>query len=81
MKINGETQQHSFTANTGTPQGDGLGLVLFIDYLENDIRDVRFHPEHEFLPPEVAYADAVDLISMKEYRDVDDIQENSNLIN
>ena len=44
--------EHS--ANTGTPQGDGLSLVLFIVYLENALRDVRLQPEHVFLPPEVA---------------------------
>ena len=67
MKINGATEQHSFTANTGTHQGDALSPAFSIVYLENVLRNVRFQPEHEFLPPEVAYADDVD-------RDVDDFQ-------
>ena len=74
MKINGATQQHSFTANTGTPQGDGLSPVLFIVYLENALRDVRLQLEHEFLPPEVACADDVDFISMKKIQRCWDIQ-------
>ena len=73
MKIDGGTRQHSFTANTGTPQDDGLSPVPFTFYLENALRDVHLQPEHEFLPP-----DDVDFISMKEYRNVDDIQTNSN---
>ena len=72
MKINGATEQHSFTANTGTPQGYGLSPILFIVYLENALRDVRF--QHELLPPEVAYADDVDFVSFTGHRDVDDIQ-------
>ena len=74
MKMNGATQHHSFTANTGTPQGDGLSPVLFIVYLEKALRDVRLQPDHVLLPSEVAYADDVDFVTLKEHRDVDDIQ-------
>ena len=35
---------------------------------------MRLTPEHKFLPPEVAYADDVDFLSLKEFRDVNDIQ-------
>ena len=75
MKVNAATENFSFTANTGTPQGDGLSPVLFIIYLENALKTVRLDPEHELLPNEVAYADDVDFVSMKEHRDVTEIQE------
>lgn len=74
MTVNGASEKHCFNANTGTPQGDGLSPVLFIIYLENALRDVRVNPEHKLLPPEVAYADDVDFISLTEYRDVNNIQ-------
>ena len=74
MNINGATQRRSFSANTGTPQGDGLSPVLFIVYLENALRDIRLQPEHQFLPSEVAYADDVDFISLIDHRDVNNIQ-------
>ena len=75
MKVNGATVHHSFLANTGTPQGDGISPVLFIIYLENAIRDVRTTPEHKDLPPEFAYADDVDFINLTGYRDVEKVQE------
>ena len=75
MKVNGATEHHSFLANTGTPQGDGLSPVLFIIYLENALRDVRTTPEHNEVPPEIAYADDVEFISLTGYRDVEKIQE------
>ena len=75
MKVNAATETHSFTANTGTPQGDGLSPVLFIIYLEHALKNIRLQPEHELLPNEIAYADDVDFISMKEHRDVSVIQE------
>ena len=74
MKINRATWQCCFTANTGTPQGDGLSPVLFIVHLENALRDVRLQPEHEFLPPEVECTDDIDFVSLKEFRNADDIQ-------
>ena len=49
--------------------------VLFIIYLENALKNVRLDPEHELLPNEVAYADDADFVSMKEHRDVTEIQE------
>ena len=56
-------QHHSFTANTDTPQGNGLSLVTFIAYLENALRNVLLQPEHKVIPQEVAYADDVDFVS------------------
>ena len=75
MRVSAATETYSFTANTGTPQGDGLSPVLFIIYLENALKNVRLEPEHELLPNEVAYADDVDFVSMKEHRNVTEIQD------
>ena len=75
MKVNEATVHHSFLGNAGTPEGGGLSPVLFIIYLENALRDVRTTPEYKDLPPEIAYADDVDLISLTGYRDVEKIQE------
>ena len=75
MKVSGATETYSFTANTGTPQGDGLSPVLFIIYLENALKNVRLESEHELLPNEVAYADDVDFVSMQEHRNVTEIQD------
>ena len=74
MTVDGASDKVSFNANTGTPQGDGLSPILFVIYLERALRDIRIDPEHEFLPNEVAYADDVDFISMKEHRNVDTVQ-------
>ena len=75
MKVSAATETYSFTANTGTPQGDGLSPVLFIIYLENALKNIRLQPEHELLPNEVAYADDVDFVSMTEHRNVTEIQD------
>ena len=77
MKVNGATEHYSFLANTCTPQGDGLSPVLFFIYLANALRNIRRTPEHKDLPPEIAYADDVDFISLTGYRDVEKIQKSS----
>ncbi|GFR78806.1 retrovirus-related Pol polyprotein from type-2 retrotransposable element R2DM [Elysia marginata] len=41
VKVNGCTQETTFTKNIGTPQGDSLSPVLFIIYLENALKDIR----------------------------------------
>ena len=75
MKVNGATEHHSFLANTGTPQGDGLSPVLFIIYLENALRDIPKTQEHKDLRSEITYADDVDCISLTCYSDIEKIHE------
>ena len=74
MTVDGASDKIAFNANTGTPQGDGLSPILFVIYLERALRDIRTEPEHPLLPNEVAYADDVDFISIKEHRDIDTVQ-------
>ena len=71
LMINGHTDTHT---HIHTHAGNDNTRRPKLASGKNALRDVRLQPEHEFLPPEVAYADDVDFISMTEYRNVDDIQ-------
>ena len=72
--------QNTFTSNVGTPQGDSLGPVLFIVYLEHALKKVRtllLRPKVKYekeIPNEIAYADDVDFIG-QDYVNINEIQE------
>ena len=87
IKVNGATEKHPFRSNIGIPQGDGLSPVLFIIYLEAALREARqkligqHNLDHNYakpatkrLPDEIAYADDVDFISIKDHVDIKEIQ-------
>ena len=79
-RIKGATQTNTFISNVGTPQGDRLGPVLFIVYLEHALKEVRTalpRPIVKYekkIPNEIAYADDVDFIG-QDYVNIKKIQE------
>ncbi|GFR76113.1 retrovirus-related Pol polyprotein LINE-1 [Elysia marginata] len=77
-KVNKATEEKPFISNVGTPQGDSLSPVLFIIYLEHDLRDIptNISPPTDIerlLPREVAYTDDVDFVS-PEFIKVEEVQ-------
>ena len=80
LKQNKIMTSNKFLSNIGTPQGDSLSPVLFIIYLEYALRSLR-RPQENNIPHEIAYADDVDFVSIKGFKDIPTIQEHLNNVN
>ncbi|GFR62325.1 hypothetical protein ElyMa_000128000 [Elysia marginata] len=75
IKLKGSSNTKSFKSNIGTLQGDSLGPVLLVVYLEHALKNMRkIETLYTQNTLELVYADDVDFVSTTDFVDVETIQ-------